>query len=68
MTPEQLERKRASQREYMRTLPEFKIRFHACDADLLARLQEVAEQGEARTAYIKRLIREDIERCTDCRR
>ena len=38
------------------------IQFYPADADIRKRLEERSAAGEPKTTYIKRLIREDIEK------
>lgn len=38
------------------------VTFFPKDEELLRRLEEIDAEGEARASYVKRLIREDIER------
>lgn len=53
--------KRASAKYRQKTY-ELRVALFPPDTDIFSRLDEIDKTGEARAAYIKRLIREDIER------
>lgn len=47
---------------YRKKVKKLYIEFYPSDEDIKARLDERKAQGEPTTTYIKRLIREDMER------
>lgn len=50
-------------RRYRRKTASFSMQmFPETDSDIIERLEKRAEDGEPKATYIKRLIREDIER------
>ncbi len=52
--------KRAASKYRQKTY-ELRVAIYPPDKDITARLDEISGTGEAKAAYIKRLIREDIE-------
>ena len=48
--------------KYRQKTYELRVALFPPDTDIFSRLEEIDKNGEARAAYIKRLIREDIER------
>lgn len=50
--------------KYKATLPRFKFELYKSDQDIIEHLQKVAESGESKQGYVKRLIREDIKKGT----
>lgn len=59
---------RKARANYREKVVSFNVELYPTDEDIKARLAERKAQGEARTTYIKRLIRQDIERghCKNC--
>lgn len=51
-----------SKRKYKAKIEELRVELYPTDADIKARLAERKEAREPKATYIKRLIREDIER------
>lgn len=49
-------------KEYKKTIKQLCIEFYPSDKDIENRLAEVLANNEPKVTYIKRLIREDIER------
>ena len=57
------EAQKAAAREYRKKIVSLNIEFYPnTDGDIIQRIQEQTETGETKSRYIKRLIREDIER------
>lgn len=59
--PKSEAQKRAAAKYRQKTY-ELRVALFPPDTDIFSRLEEIDKNGEARAAYIKRLIREDIER------
>lgn len=54
--------KRAA-REYRKKIVTLNIEFYPnTDADIIKRIEDRAQDGEPKSAYVKRLIREDIQK------
>lgn len=53
---------RKARANYRKKVTRFYLELYPTEEDIKTRLSEIAERGEAKAAYIKRLIREDIER------
>lgn len=56
------EAQKKARRNYQKKLPSLTIRFYPNDMDLVDKIKERVEAGEGKEPYIKRLIREDINR------
>lgn len=56
------EAQKRAQMKYRKKTYELRVALFPPDKDIFNRLEEIDALGEARAAYIKRLIREDIER------
>ncbi len=57
------EAQKAAAREYRKKIVSLSIEFYPnTDGDIIQRIQEQTEAGETKSRYIKRLIREDIEK------
>lgn len=56
------EAQKRAQAKYREKTYNLQVAFFPGDKDLLSRLEEIDALGEARASYVKRLIREDIER------
>lgn len=56
------EAQKRAKKKYRQKSYELQVAIYPTDKDVLERLKEIDGTGEARAAYIKRLIREDIER------
>lgn len=55
------EAQKRAQAKYREKTYELRVALFPPDKDIFVRLEEIDALGEARAAYIKRLIREDIE-------
>lgn len=53
---------RVARANYRKKVEELRIELYPTDDDIKARISERVASGEAKATYIKRLIREDIER------
>lgn len=53
---------RKARANYKKKIQRVFLELYGTDADIKARLEERKEAGEPMTTYIKRLIREDIEK------
>lgn len=53
---------RVARANYRKKVEELRVELYPTDDDIKARIAEIVESGEAKAAYIKRLIREDIAR------
>lgn len=51
---------RKARANYKKKIMELRVELYGTDEDIKNRIQEVTDAGEAKAAYIKRLIREDI--------
>ena len=51
-----------SKRKYRAKIRELRVELYPTDEDIKNRLSERLEAGEPKATYIKRLIREDIQR------
>lgn len=56
------EAQKRAKKKYRQKTYELRVALFPPDKDIFSRLEEIDALGEARAAYIKRLIREDIER------
>lgn len=56
------ESKRKAKNKYREKVEELRVELYPTDADIKDRLAERLAAGEPKATYIKRLIREDIER------
>lgn len=56
-TSDALKKAKLRYRSKVKTL---RVDLYPTDADIIAKLEERIQSGEAKAAYIKRLIREDI--------
>lgn len=56
------EAQKRAQKKYREKTYELRVALYPPDKDIFLRLEEIDALGEARAAYVKRLIREDIER------
>lgn len=53
---------RESKRRYKAKIEELRVELYPTDEDIKARIKERVDGGEPKATYIKRLIREDIQR------
>ena len=53
---------RKARANYKKKVEELRVELYPTDEDIKERLAERVETGERKAAYVKRLIREDIER------
>ena len=53
---------RKARANYKKKVEELRVELYPTDADIKERLAERIEAGEAKAAYIKRLIREDMKK------
>lgn len=53
---------RKARANYKRKVEELRVELYPTDEDIKAHLAERKEAGEAKAAYIKRLIREDMKK------
>ena len=53
---------RKARANYRKKVKKLYIELYPTDEDIMAKLEEMKEQGEATATYIKRLIREDMKR------
>ena len=53
---------RKARANYRKKIVELRVELFPTDEDIKTRLAEISESGEPKATYIKRLIREDIER------
>ena len=51
-----------SKRKYRKKIEELRVELYPTDGDIKDRIAERLAKGEAKATYIKRLIREDIDR------
>ncbi len=51
---------RKARANYRKKVEELRVALYPSDEDIKARLAERTDAGEAKAAYVKRLIREDI--------
>lgn len=51
---------RKARANYKKKIVTLRVELYPTDEDIKTRLAELTEKGEAKSAYIKRLIREDI--------
>lgn len=58
---------RKSKNKYKQKIAELRVELYPTDADIKARIAERLEAGEPKASYIKRLIREDMEKCNNLR-
>lgn len=56
---------RVARANYRKKVEQFRVELYPTDEDIKKRISERIEAGEPRASYIKRLIREDIERNRD---
>ena len=56
------EAKRRANKKYKAKVEKLQIELYPTDADIKQRIAERVEAGEGKATYIKRMIREDIER------
>lgn len=56
------EAQKRAQAKYRKKTYELRVALFPPDKDIFTRLEEIDAMGEARAAYVKRLIREDIAR------
>lgn len=56
------EAKRKANKKYKEKVHKFTVEVYPSDADIMERLDERAAAGEGKQTYVKRLIREDIEK------
>lgn len=56
------EHQRKAKNKYKTKIEPLRVELYPTDADIKERLAERVEAGEPKATYIKRLIREDIER------
>lgn len=56
------ETERKAKNNYKKKIEELRVELYPTDADIKDRIVERVEVGEPKATYIKRLIREDIER------
>lgn len=55
------EAEKRAKKKYNQKVEVLRLRLYPSEADIKEKLQERADNGETRTAYIKRLIRSDRE-------
>lgn len=53
---------RKARANYKKKVEELRVELYPTDEDIKERIAERVEAGERKAAYVKRLIREDIER------
>ena len=53
---------RVARANYKKKVQELRVELYPTDQDIKDRLAEKAAEGEGKATYVKRLIREDIER------
>lgn len=53
---------RTAKQRYKQKIQELRVELYPTDADIKDRIAERMAEGEAKATYIKRLIREDIDR------
>lgn len=53
---------RTARKAYKKKIETVRVELYPTDADIKARIAERLEAGEGKATYIKRLIREDIQR------
>lgn len=58
---------RRAKNKYKQKIEELRVELYPTDADIKARIAERLEAGEPKAAYIKRLIREDMEKSNNLR-
>lgn len=56
---------RKARANYKKKIEELRVELYGTDEDIKQRVAERVEAGEAKAAYIKRLIREDIEKAKE---
>jgi len=56
---------RKARAKYKKKVEALRVELYPTDEDIKKRLAERAEAGEAKTTYIKRLVREDIAKDTN---
>lgn len=56
------ESNRKAKNKYRKKIEEVRVELYPTDADIKARIAERVAAGEKKATYIKRLVREDIER------
>ena len=56
------ESKRKAKNKYREKIEEVRVELYPTDADIKDRIAERVAAGEAKATYIKRLIREDMQR------
>ena len=56
------ESNRKAKNKYREKIEEVRVELYPTDADIKARIAERVAAGEAKATYIKRLIREDMQR------
>ena len=53
---------RKARANYRKKIVELRVPLFPTDEDIKTRLEEIQAQGEGKAAYVRRLIREDIEK------